>query len=78
MFTKKLSKVKTLGLWAIGAVVSREAEKVLLPSPWVESEIRVRLPQRWIRELLCEKVFEIYSSKEAATFWIFPTSVHER
>lgn len=39
MLTKKLSKVTTVGLQVIGAVVSREAEKVLFPSPRVGSEI---------------------------------------
>lgn len=48
MLTKKLSKVTTVGLQAIGAMVSREAQKVLFPSPRVGSEIRVRLPQGWI------------------------------
>lgn len=46
--TKKLSEVTTFGLQAIGAAVSREAEKVLFPSPGVGSEIRVTLPQGWI------------------------------
>lgn len=41
-------------------MVSREAEKVLLTSSKVGSEISVRLSQGWIRELSCEKVFEVY------------------
>lgn len=50
MLTKKLSEVKIVGsrplvLWLL------ERQRRYISFPSVGSEIRVRLPQRWVREL---------------------------